>query len=113
MVTTPQDVALIDVVRGIQMFEQTNAPVIGVVENMSGFVCPNCETVHDIFGSGGGQATAERYGVPFLGAIPIDPRVVRSGDSGRPVVASQPDSPAAQAFAQVADNVVQFLQTSV
>jgi len=113
MVTTPQDVALIDVVRGIQMFEQTNAPVIGVVENMSGFVCPNCETVHDIFGSGGGQATAERYGVPFLGAIPIDPRVVRSGDSGRPVVASQPDSPAAEAFGKVADNVVQFLQTSV
>ena len=84
MVTTPQDVALIDVVRGIQMFEQTHAPIIGVIENMSGFVCPNCESVHDIFGKGGGKDTAERYGVPFLGAVPIDPRVVTSGDSGRP-----------------------------
>jgi len=112
MVTTPQDVALIDVVRGIQMFEQTHAPIIGVVENMSGFVCPNCDTIHDIFGRGGGQATAERYGVPFLGAVPIDPRVVTSGDGGRPVVVSHPDSPAAKAFGDVADNVVRFLQES-
>lgn len=110
MVTTPQDVALIDVVRGIQMFEQTHAPIIGVVENMSGFVCPNCETTHEIFGAGGGKSTAERYGVPFLGAIPIDPRVVTSGDGGRPVVASHPESPAAAAFARVAENVVRFLQ---
>ena len=112
MVTTPQDVALIDVVRGIQMFEQTNAPIIGVIENMSGFVCPNCDTLHEIFKRGGGKSTAERYGVPFLGGIPIDPRVVESGDSGRPVVVSYPDSPAAKAYADVADNVVQFLQDS-
>lgn len=109
MVTTPQEVALIDVVRGIQMFESTHAPIIGVVENMSGWVCPNCGTVEDIFGKGGGEQTARRYGVPFLGAIPIDPRVVRSGDGGQPVVASNPDSPAAQAFVDVAGQVTGFL----
>jgi len=111
MVTTPQEVALIDVVRGIQMFESTNAPIVGVVENMSGWVCPKCGEVEDIFGKGGGEQTARRYGVPFLGAIPIDPRVVRSGDGGQPVVASHPDSPAAGAFAKVAGQVTGFLAT--
>lgn len=110
MVTTPQDVALIDVVRGIQMFESTNAPIIGVVENMSGYVCPSCGHVEEIFGKGGGEATANRYGVPFLGAVPIDPRVVRAGDSGRPVVASHPDSGASVALREVATKVVRFLQ---
>lgn len=109
MVTTPQEVALIDVVRGIQMFESTHAPIIGVVENMSGWVCPNCGEVEDIFGKGGGEQTARRYGVPFLGGIPIDPRVVRSGDGGQPVVASNPDSPAAEAFVNVAGQVTGFL----
>ena len=110
MVTTPQDVALIDVVRGIQMFESTHAPIVGVVENMSGYVCPSCGHTEEIFGKGGGESTAQRYGVPFLGSVPIDPRVVRSGDSGRPVVAAHPDSPAAEAFRGMADNVVRFLQ---
>lgn len=109
MVTTPQEVALIDVVRGIQMFESTNAPIVGVIENMSGWVCPKCGEVEDIFGKGGGEQTARRYGVPFLGAIPIDPRVVRSGDSGQPVVSSHPDSPAAEAFVKVADELTGFL----
>ena len=111
MVTTPQEVALIDVVRGIQMFESTNAPIVGVIENMSGWVCPKCGEVEDIFGKGGGEQTARRYGVPFLGAIPIDPRVVRSGDGGQPVVASNPDSPAAEAFVNVAGQVTGFLAT--
>lgn len=109
MVTTPQEVALIDVVRGIQMFESTQAPIVGVIENMSGWVCPKCGEVEDIFGKGGGEQTARRYGVPFLGAIPIDPRVVRSGDSGQPVVSSHPDSPAAIAFADVAAQLTRFL----
>jgi ATP-binding protein involved in chromosome partitioning len=109
MVTTPQEVALIDVVRGIQMFESTNAPIVGVVENMSGWVCPKCGEVEDIFGKGGGEQTARRYGVPFLGAVPIDPRVVRSGDGGQPVVVSHPDSPAAEAFARIAGQLTGFL----
>lgn len=110
MVTTPQAVALIDVVRGIQMFEATNAPVIGVLENMSGFVCPSCGHETDIFGKGGGKRTSDRYGVPFLGMVPIDPIVRESGDAGRPVVVSHPDSPAARAFQAAADSVVRFLQ---
>jgi ATP-binding protein involved in chromosome partitioning len=109
MVTTPQEVALIDVVRGIQMFESTQAPIVGVIENMSGWVCPKCGTVEDIFGKGGGEQTARRYGVPFLGAVPIDPRVVRSGDGGQPVVISHPDSPAAEAFESIAHRVTEFL----
>jgi len=110
MVTTPQEVALIDVVRGIQMFETTNAPIIGVVENMSGFACPSCGHHADIFGAGGGQRTAERHGVPFLGAVPIDPAVRESGDDGRPVVVSHPDSASAVAFREIGDTVVRFLE---
>jgi ATP-binding protein involved in chromosome partitioning len=110
MVTTPQAVALIDVVRGIQMFEATNVPVVGVLENMSGFVCPSCGHETDIFGKGGGKRTSDRYGVPFLGMVPIDPAVRESGDAGRPVVVSHPQSPAAQAFQEAADSVVRFLQ---
>jgi ATP-binding protein involved in chromosome partitioning len=110
MVTTPQEVALIDVVRGIQMFETTNAPIIGVIENMSGFVCPHCGHEEEIFGKGGGRRTSERYGVPFLGHVPIDPRVRSSGDEGRPVVLSHPDSPAAAALLSAADRVIEFLE---
>jgi ATP-binding protein involved in chromosome partitioning len=110
MVTTPQEVALIDVVRGIQMFEETNAPIIGVLENMSGFVCPSCGHEEDIFGKGGGKRTSERYGVPYLGSIPLDPAIRKSGDDGKPIVAAHPESAAARAFAEVADSVVRFLQ---
>jgi len=109
MVTTPQEVALIDVVRGIQMFEETKAPIIGVLENMSGFSCPQCGHETEIFGKGGGRRTSDRYGVPFLGAIPIDPAVRSCGDDGRPVVAAQPQSAAARAFADAADSVARFL----
>ena len=110
MVTTPQEVALVDVARGIQMFETTHAPVIGVLENMSGFACPSCGHHSDIFGVGGGKRTSDRYGVPFLGTVPIDPLVRESGDAGRPVVVSHPESAPAQAFIEVADTVVRFLQ---
>jgi len=110
MVTTPQKVALMDVVRGIQMFEETNAPIIGVLENMSGFVCPSCGHEEDIFGKGGGERTSARYGVPFLGAVPIDPAIRASGDEGRPVVLAAPESAGSVAFAEAADAVVRFLQ---
>ncbi len=112
IVTTPQDVALLDVVRGIQMFETTHAPIIGIVENMSGFVCSHCGHTEEIFGRGGGEETARRHGVPFLGAVPIDPRVVRGGDDGRPILVSHPDSPAARAFTEIAAQVVRFVQDS-
>lgn len=113
MVTTPQEVALIDVVRGIQMFEETRAPIIGVLENMSGFTCPHCGQETEIFGKGGGRRTSDRYGVPYLGAVPIDPAVRSCGDEGRPVVAARPDSAAARAFVEAADSVLRFLSAKV
>jgi ATP-binding protein involved in chromosome partitioning len=105
IVTTPQDVALADVSKSIAMFEQMEVPVLGVVENMSYFVCEHCGEQTDIFGHGGGQALAERMKVPFLGEVPLDTVVRVGGDSGHPVVASDPESPAAQAIAQIASKV--------
>ena len=106
IVTTPQDVALIDARKGLQMFRKVNVPVIGVIENMSAFVCPECGHREEIFKSGGGHRTADELGVPFLGDIPIDPQIVLGGDSGSPIVAARPDSQAAQAFMAVARAVV-------
>lgn len=111
IVTTPQEIAVADVRRGIQMFGKVGVPVLGVVENMSVFVCPHCGEKADIFGHGGGQAVAERYGVPFLGDIPIDPTIRVGGDEGLPAVAN-PASPARAAFLALADKVVEFVAGS-
>jgi ATP-binding protein involved in chromosome partitioning len=105
MVSTPQDVALLDVGKALMMFKKLNVPVLGIVENMSTFVCPHCSQPTDLFGHGGAQSAAARYGVPFLGEIPLHLRIREGGDSGRPVVADAPDSPEAQAFLQVAQNL--------
>jgi ATP-binding protein involved in chromosome partitioning len=105
IVTTPQDVALADVTKGIAMFRYLDVPVLGVVENMSYFICGHCGQRTDIFSHGGGQAVAERMQVPFLGEVPIDPVVRAGGDSGQPVVVSEPDSPAALAISQIAARV--------
>lgn len=102
IVTTPQDVALIDARKGLAMFRRVNVPVLGVIENMSVFVCPHCGKASEIFKHGGGRLTAEQLGVPFLGDIPIDPAVVAGGDAGTPIVVSHPESAAAQAFVAVA-----------
>jgi ATP-binding protein involved in chromosome partitioning len=102
IVTTPQDVALQDVAKGMSMFRRLEVPVIGVVENMSYFVCPNCDAHHEIFGQGGGERIAKHFGVPFLGKIPLQPRVREGGDAGQPVVITHPDSIEAQAFGSVA-----------
>src|ERR1700682_5475176 len=102
LVTTPQDVAVADVRRALRMFETVAVPVLGVVENMSYFIAPDTGNRYDIFGEGGGQRLAEMYGVPFLGAIPLGIEVREGGDSGVPVVVSQPDSPQALAFRHVA-----------
>lgn len=98
VVTTPQDVALIDVRKAITFCRQVNLPIIGVVENMSGFVCPYCGKTADIFKSGGGEKMALEMGVPFLGRIPIEPKIVETGDSGKPYFQSYHDSEASRAF---------------
>jgi len=106
IVTTPQDVALIDARKGLAMFRKVNVPVVGIVENMSGFVCPHCGEATDIFKRGGGERTAELLGTRFLGRIPLDPAIVAGGDSGVPIVVAQPNGPHAEAFRQVAEAVV-------
>jgi len=98
IVTTPQEVALSDVRKGITFCRNLNLPVIGVLENMSGFVCPNCGERTDIFKSGGGEEMAGQMNVPFLGRIPIDPQIVRACDSGQPYVQHYSSSQAAQVF---------------
>ncbi|MCS6846187.1 MAG: Mrp/NBP35 family ATP-binding protein [Anaerolineae bacterium] len=102
IVTTPQDVALADVQKGIAAFRQMNVPVLGVIENMSYFVCDCCGKRHDLFSHGGGRRMAERLGVACLGEVPLHPVVREGGDAGAPVVAAQPDNPAAAAFVAIA-----------
>jgi ATP-binding protein involved in chromosome partitioning len=102
VVTTPQDVALSDARKGIVMFRQVDVAVLGVVENMSYFVCPHCRTRTDIFSHGGGEKTSERYGVPFLGEIPLVTEIREGGDRGEPIVLSSPGSVAAKAFREIA-----------
>lgn len=112
IVTTPQDVALVDARKGVSMFEKTAVPILGIVENMSSFVCPHCGKATDIFGTGGGRRESERSGVPLLGEVPIDPSVREGGDCGRPIVLSHPDSAAAAAFRSVAEAVRRGVATA-
>jgi len=105
IITTPQDVSLVDARRGLKMFDQVKVPVLGIVENMSFFLCPHCGGRTDIFRHGGGQKTSIELGVPFLGEVPIDADVVAGGDAGTPIVAAKPDSPAARAYTHVAERV--------
>ena len=105
IVTTPQDVALIDARKGLAMFQKVNVPLLGIVENMSYYVCPKCGHREEIFKHGGGARTAKRLNVPFLGAIPIDPKVAIGGDEGVPIVAAEPKSPVTEAFLHVAEGV--------
>jgi ATP-binding protein involved in chromosome partitioning len=105
IVTTPQDVALQDVAKGMSMFRQLEVPVIGVIENMSYFVCSNCSEKHELFGRGGGERIAQAFDVPFLGQVPLQPNVRTGGDEGQPVVLADPESAAAQAFSNVAGAV--------
>lgn len=105
LVTTPQDVALADVVRAKQMFDKVNIPVLGLVENMSQFICPNCEHATPIFHHGGGKKLADAYELPFLGEIPLHLSVRQGGDDGLPITESAPDSAEAQAFKRVAETL--------
>ena len=105
IVTTPQEAALADVRKGIDMFHELKVPILGVVENMSYFLCPHCKERTDIFSHGGGQRSAGAYGVSFLGEVPIDTEIRKGGDEGRPMLLSAPDSPVAEAFRGIASRV--------
>jgi ATP-binding protein involved in chromosome partitioning len=105
MVTTPQDVSLLDVRKGLAMFRRMNVPILGVVENMSEFRCPHCGHSTPIFGAGGGQKISIQMGVPLLGQIPLDPETRQGGDEGLPIVVKNPDSAPAKAFRQLAEIV--------
>lgn len=110
MVTTPQAVAVGDVRRGVKMFERVNTRILGIIENMGGFACPHCDELIDVFGSGGGERLALEVGVPFLGSVPLDPSVRRSGDAGTPTVASAPESPAGKALLDLAGQLLQSVR---
>jgi len=102
MVTTPQAVALADVIKGAQMFRQLDVPILGLIENMSYYVCPHCGERESIFGDGGGERLSRRLGTPLLAQLPLDLSIRSGGDAGTPVVISSPDSPAGRAFLEVA-----------
>ena len=110
IVSTPQDLALIDARRGIAMFRRVNVPVIGIVENMSTFICPHCGTRSDIFGHGGARREAERLGVPFLGEVPLAIDIREKSDAGAPVVATDPNGAHAKIFRDIAARVRDGLQ---
>jgi len=111
VVTTPQDVALIDARKGLAMFRKVNVPVVGIIENMSYYICRHCGEREEIFGHGGGHRTADMLGVPFLGEVPLDAKVVVGGDSGEPIVILDPDSVAAQSFREIARCIAQQVES--
>lgn len=105
IVSTPQDLALIDARKGITMFRKVEVPLLGVIENMSYFIAPDTGKRYDIFGHGGAQAEAERIGVPFLGAVPLTMSIRETSDAGTPIVVSEPDGPQAQSYREIAQKV--------
>ena len=105
IVTTPQEVAVLDVRKSITFCRQVRMKIAGVIENMSGLACPHCDREINLFGKGGGEKMAKELGAPFLGSVPIDPRVVEGGDKGVPIVIDSPDSPTARAFVAIADKL--------
>jgi len=106
IVSTPQDIALIDAIKGVNMFKKTGTPILGIVENMSYFICPHCGKQSDIFGSHGAQKTAENMGETFLGAIPLEMAIRETSDNGTPIVASEPDSPHTKAYEDIAEKII-------
>jgi Mrp family chromosome partitioning ATPase len=110
IVTTPQEVSLLDIYKSINFVEKVKMPIIGIVENMSGFVCPHCGETSNIFKAGGGKTAAERYKVPFLGSIPIDPKIVEDADAGKPFVTQEKDSEAAKAFYKIVKKIEEIVE---
>ena len=111
IVTTPQDVAVLDAVKSVKFIEKLEVPVIGIIENMSGMICPHCGETVDLFGRGGGKKAAEDLGVPYLGAIPLDPAMVKAGDEGRPYVLRHADTPTWKAVDAVMENLVKLVES--
>jgi len=110
IVTTPQDVALMDSRKAVLFSQRMNLPVLGIIENMSGFVCPKCGARTDIFKSGGGERAAKDLGVPFLGSIPLDPNIVSSADKGEPYLLENPDVESGKAFKEIIDRIIKELE---
>jgi ATP-binding protein involved in chromosome partitioning len=110
IVTTPSEIALEDVRRGVQMFRQTEVPILGLVENMSHFICDNCQESSAIFGEGGGRRTAEHFDIPFVGQLPLDARVRECADGGTPIVSAFPESTAAIAIREIANSLLERAQ---
>ena len=109
VVTTPQDIATLDARKAVKMFEKVNVAVLGIVENMAVHVCSNCGHAEHVFGEGGGEKMAERYGVPLLGSLPLDVRIREQGDAGVPVVVAAPESAVTRAYRQVAERLLEAL----
>jgi Mrp family chromosome partitioning ATPase len=112
IVTTPQEVALLDSRKSVMFAKALNLPVLGILENMSGFKCPHCGEDIDLFKIGGGEKAAKELGVPFIGRVPIDVNMVPSGDEGRPIVLSKSDSPGAKAFEDIANKVQKAVESA-
>jgi ATP-binding protein involved in chromosome partitioning len=106
IVSTPQDVALLDARKAVNMFQKMNTKIFGMIENMSMYICPKCGHEAHIFGHGGAKADAERMGLPFLGEIPLDLEIRTAADGGAPIVAAKPQSPQAQAFRTIARRLI-------
>jgi ATP-binding protein involved in chromosome partitioning len=111
IVTTPQDVAVLDAVKAVKFIERLELPVIGIIENMSGMICPHCGDTIDLFGRGGGEEAAQELGVPYLGSIPLDPAMVKAGDEGRPYVLRHADTPTWKAVDKVMENLVKLVES--
>ncbi len=111
IVTTPQDVALLDVVRGISMFKKLNVPILGIIENMSYFACPHCGEKTEIFSHGGGETASKKWEVPFLGEIPLDLKTRVGGDAGRPVLIEAPESQQSKIFIEIAEKLAAGIST--
>jgi ATP-binding protein involved in chromosome partitioning len=112
IVSTPQDIALIDARKGVAMFQKVHVPILGIVENMATFICDNCGHEHHIFGHGGARDVAAKIGAPFLGEIPLVPRIRETSDAGTPISASAPESAEAKAFLAVAEKVKAALEVA-
>jgi ATP-binding protein involved in chromosome partitioning len=106
IVTTPQELSLLDSRKAVSFARRLNLQILGIIENMSGLICPHCGGKIDLFKEGGGERTAKEMGVPFLGEIPIDPNIVKSGDDGKPFVLTQPDSKATKSFTQIVEKII-------
>lgn len=110
VVTTPQEVALLDARKAVNFARKLSVPVVGIIENMSGLICPHCGKMINLFSTGGGEKAAEEIDVPFLGRIPLDPKIVELGDLGKPFVSEYPSSPAAESFDKIVSGIVKATQ---